>query len=338
MANSDRIDEVNRSRKKHLIAETPNGPILPDWNDQARIDLLHYLLIFRLWWRVIAYTTAGIVLITFVVTKFVLIKEYRAVAIIKAISHKSKVAGVASALLGGGGGEMGGLLGQGLGSMGGQAQDHDPEELMAMMRSYAFTVGLVKQYHLIPQLLKESLAGSENPRQWRLYKIMKDHFSCDYDYRADLITMHFTDPDPVFAEEVLQYYVETLRKQLRNQEVGSTTVAIRSLEEEAGGSADALLRDQLYQLVAEQIQDQKMAQMDANYSFRIIEPPMTPDEKYWPSVRQFCLLALFVTPILMVFAIITHQFYLKLARTIRAIEHIPSMQPKDAPSPLRKDF
>jgi hypothetical protein len=310
MANRDGT-EVNRSQKESLIAETLNGSMLPGRTDRyAGTDLLHYWVIFRSWRRDVAYTTVCVVLIT------------------------SQIAGVASALLGGG--DMGGV-GQSLSGLAGKGQDHDPDEVMAMMRSYAFTVDLAKQYKLIPRLLKEPAYKSDDIHlQWRFYRLMKKRFTCDYDYRTDLINMYFVDPDPLFAQQVLGYYVESLRNQLRNQEVGSTAVAITSLEEEAGRSADPLLRDQLYLLVADQIQNQKMAQMDASYSFRVIEPAITPDEKYWPSVRQFCLLALVLTPILMIVGILAYEFCLKLARTIRALEDTPSIELKDGPFGIKR--
>ncbi|MBV8362316.1 MAG: hypothetical protein JO189_30930 [Deltaproteobacteria bacterium] len=299
-----------------------NGSAHSQWSDERiSFDVVRYWVLLKSWRWAIVLTTAAAVLTTLIVAKYVLIKQYRAIAIIKPISHKSGLAAAAGALLGGESG-IGGMFGQGLFGGVGQPQDRDPEELMAMMRSYAFTMALVKKYNLAPHLLAESPLGKLDPRsgEWRLYKIMKARFICDFDYRSELINAYFSDPDPLFAERVLGYYVDTLRSQLRNQTVGGATVAIQSLEEEATRTQDVLLKSELYQLIAEQIEDQKRAQMDADYSFRVIEPPIAPPEKYFPSVAQFCLLALLLTPIVMIAGLFTHAFVVKTLQTLRMLE------------------
>ncbi|MBV8357017.1 MAG: hypothetical protein JO189_03645, partial [Deltaproteobacteria bacterium] len=304
------IEKVKNIERDALSLASSNGFAHSQWSDEGiSFDIVRYWMLLRSWRWAIVLTTAAAVLTTFIVTKYVLIKQYRAIEIIKAVNHKSGLAAAAGVLLGGDSG-IGGMLGQSLSGGVGQLQDRDPEELMAMMRSYAFTMTLVKKYDLAQHLLAESPLEKIDPRsdEWRLYKIMKSRFVCDFDYRSELITAYFSDPDSVFAERVLGYYIDTLRSQLRNQTVGSATVAIQSLEEEASRTQDVLLRSELYQLIAEQIADQKRAQMDANYSFRVIEPPIAPPEKYFPSVRSFCLLALAITPIVMVLVLFTHTF------------------------------
>jgi hypothetical protein len=320
------MKETIRPENRLASIASPNGSIFGPRNSPSiALDVVRYWVLLRSWRWVIAFATASAVLTAFVVTKFILIKQYQAVAIIKAVSHKPGLAAAAGALLGGDTG-LGGMLGQGLSGMGmgvsDQVQDHDPEELMAMMRSYAFTMTLVKKYDLAPHLLAEAPLGNldRRSREWRLYKIMKSRFLCDFDFRTSLITAYFVDQDPIFAEQVLGDYVDVLRNQLRDQAVGSTATAIQSLQDEASRSPDALLRDQLYELVAEQIEDQKRAQMDANYAFRVIEPPITPPEKYFPSVRQFCLLALVLTPIVMIIGILTHAFLVKTLQMLRTLE------------------
>jgi hypothetical protein len=322
MVDRDIKEDLSLYRKRLPAVGIHNGAVAPLWNSRdADIDILRYWMLLRSWRRVIAFATAAAVLVTFVVAKYVLAKQYRATVIIKAVSHKSGLAAAAGALLGGDMG-IGGILGQGLSGASEQTQEYDPEELMAMMRSYAFTIALINKYKLGPHLLAETPLGNfdRRSREWRLYKIMKRSFTCDFDYKTTLINAYFVDQDPTFAEQVLGDYVETLRNQLRDQAVSSTTVAIQSLEEEADRSSDMLLRDKLYQLITGQIEDQKRAQMDANYAFRVIEPPITSPEKYYPSVRGYCLLALFITPVAMIVLIFAHAFYLRFSQMLRLLE------------------
>jgi hypothetical protein len=314
------MEDINHREAHIALLASRNGYSQRNSGDFG-FDAVQYWRLLRSWrWMIILVTAAALVG-TFVVTKYVLIKQYRATVIIKAVSRRSGLAMAAGALLGGDTG-VGGMLGQGLSSGTGQLQEHDPEELMAMMRSYYFTMDLLKKYNLAPHLLAGTPAGSFDRRssEWRLYKIKKSRFSCDFDYRSELITAYFADPDSLFAQRVLGYYIDTLRGQLREQTVANATVAIQSLEAEASGTQDVFLRDGLYQLIIIQIADQKRAEMDADYSFRVIEPPIAPPEKYYPSVRKFCMLAAVISPLVMIIGLFAYGFLTSTLQLLRTLE------------------
>ena len=65
------------------------------------------------------------------------------------------------------------------------------------------------------------------------------------------------------------------------------------MKDEAGRSSDPMIEAALYQLIATQIQREKMAEVQADFAFTIIEPSAASDLKVWPSTTLFCLLAAF---------------------------------------------
>ena len=104
-------------------------------------------------------------------------------------------------------------------------------------------------------------------------------------------TLTFNADSPEEAEKVLRYYVDELRDLLRGREISGSSVVIDSLRAEALSTADPLLRSQLYTLEAKQLQRRKMAQVEADFAFRILDAPAAPDKKYRPLMLLDCLAA-----------------------------------------------
>jgi hypothetical protein len=82
-----------------------------------------------------------------------------------------------------------------------------------------------------------------------------------------------------------------LRDKLRNEAVTTAGAAALSLQDEIRRTPDALLQNQLYELMAHQIQREKLAQVQANFAFKVIEPPVVPDHYYAPSARHAATLS-----------------------------------------------
>src|SRR5262249_12461961 len=147
---------------------------------------------------------------------------------------------------------------------------------------------LVERYHLddmykpiwlpLPTILR-----SKDPR-WRAYRRMKKAFSCYYSNQTGNISLYFEAKSPERAQRILGYYVNDLREKLRNQEVQNAESAINSMKAEARTTSDALLQSQLYELIAKQMQQLKLAEVEADFAFSVLEPPIAPDRAYSPSV------------------------------------------------------
>src|SRR6202022_2720144 len=133
----------------------------------------------------------------------------------------------------------------------------------------------------------------------KLFEALKSRFGVDYSIQARNLNVHYLDRDPIVAQQILQYYLDDLRGLLRQEAIANATAAIESLEKEAKHTGDPLLSDQLYSLVAREVQRQKLAQVEADVAFRVLEPPISTDRRYWPRARITCFIALIFTPLLM---------------------------------------
>ena len=184
------------------------------------------------------------------------------------------------------------------------------EELMTTVGSFQFGLALVKNHHLEPALLstKHWLPWNQHPDQsWEIYRTLQKRFSCDYSIITGNITFYYRDRDRAMAQTILGFYIDDLRAKLREEQVATTTATAKSLKDEAGSTPDTLLQQQLFQLIAEQVQQQKLAMVDANFAFKVIDAPKASDKPYSPSVLMVSGLAFVVTLFLSCLVILTRE-------------------------------
>jgi len=240
-------------------------------------------------WRLMAVTILLTLVTTFVVTKFVMMPWYRAEVIIRPVGENTVLEETTGMLSGiGGASSLGGLA---TGILGNSSTTGDGEYMPTLV-SFAFTNALVKKHQLMDHLLAEertSLTNLKEDPDWVVYRILKRRFECHFTGSTGNLTLYYLDRNRTEAVRILGFYVNDLREMLRSRQVRDTTAAIASLQEEAKQSSDALIRDQLYELIARQIQRQKMAQVQADFAFIEIDPPTSPDRPYKPAVLLDCV-------------------------------------------------
>lgn len=267
-------------------------PPLPAW-EEPLADSPHLLLILD-HWKLIGIATFVVVVATFIVTKTLMTKWYQATAIIEPVPEgavENRVEGGLGGL--GAGGISSLLMSSGI--------DAQAQEYLTILRSYTFNTEVAERHNLVEELLRDN--QDEKPKtirklKMKLFDVTKARFKVDYSMQAHNLSVHFIDRDPVRAQEILQYYLDDLRELQRAQEIKRASAAITSLEKEAKSTGDSLLRESLYALVARQVQRQKLAEVEADFAFKILEAPVAPDRPYSPRASLNCFVMLLLTPLL----------------------------------------
>ena len=281
MAESD----LKLRREPHLEAAAPEpARIRGHYDDDEVVDLAPYLLAVRERWRRIAVAALAAAAGTFLITALVLPKWYRSAAVIRPIATpaiESRIAGV----LGGLGGGLGGL--SGIAASLGAGGNNDAEEYIAILRGFHFNLNLAQRHKLSDELFKPSLISvifglKPKDPNWAIYRALEKRFDCNYSTTTGDITLYFEARGRQDANRILGYYIDDLRDLLRQREIDGAAAAIESLKGEAGSTADAVLRTELYLLEAKQVQRKKMAQVEADFAFRLLDPPAASDEPYSP--------------------------------------------------------
>ncbi|MDB5108625.1 MAG: lipopolysaccharide biosynthesis protein [Candidatus Binatus sp.] len=254
----------------------------------ATLQLLRHLSLLWSRWITIVLVTIGVGLGYGLYTKFLTVKWYRAQATITPIPPDQGLS------IGTGAGDMLEGVGGGLGSLlsfGGASDSVTlAERYIAIMDSYAFTTDLINRYHLTQTIVGVRSKNAPTVTKWSLHKQIASRFSAEYDYKSANLSLYFLDPSPQDAQQILGYYLDSLRNKLRNEEVQSAASAAESLQEEVRKTSDALLQNQLYELMARQIQREKVSQVQADFAFKVVEPPVVPDNYYQPRARDNAIL------------------------------------------------
>jgi hypothetical protein len=224
--------------------------------------------------KYIAALTFAALVISALLVKFVMVKWYRAEAILRPVSQlmPSASGSAASSPLS----LANGLLGGGVGT--GRAQ-----EITTIMQSFDFTMAMVQRHHLQDELLAS--AGYRHPDadpQWTIFRLLQGRFFGEFSLRTGNVMLAYLDPDRENAQRILGYYIDDLREKLRAEQIRNTGAAIKSLKDEAKSTPDSLLEAQLYQMVVEQLQQQKTAMVEADFAFKVLQSPAASDRPYAP--------------------------------------------------------
>jgi hypothetical protein len=337
MANKDNLNGSEQEAKE-ISRQSPNGGALIELQDDegsGGILESYFVLLALRNRRLLIISALCMMALVFVLTEFVMHKKYQAQAMIRPVSGDSS--GLSGLL------QSTGLM-QGNSTIGnGIAGPPDPNELVAILQSYSFTTSMVEQEHLTPRLLKGSRSLSNlipflskgTPTPFSMYRLMSSRFDCDFSIRDGNMTLTFIDKDPELARTILDLYISRLRNQVRAQTVRDTKAALSSLEEEVVRTADPLLRDSMYQLIALQMQQVKTAKANSDFAFTVIEPPFVPPYPYAPSVILDTLVAGVLVSFMAFCGLVVRDYLPRLRRRLAEIEG-KVVDAQDVPAPAKK--
>jgi len=301
----------------------------------ATLQFLYYFDLLRARWLLIASLTLGIGLGYGLYTKFLTVKWYRAQAIVTPVAPEegfSMGTGAAGDMVDGLGGGIASIL-----EGGGADTVTLAERYTAIMNSYAFTTDLVNKYHLEHNIVRARSKSAPTVTKWSIHTMIADRFSTEYDFKSGNLTLYFLDPSPAEAQRVLGFYLDSLRDKLRNEEVQAGASAAASLEEEVRKTSDALLQTQLYELMARQIQREKIAQVQSDFAFKVVEPPVVPDNYFEPKARHNAILAASITLVFVCTWILASDFIRRAKAQFAAMNQAPAEPALDDPSPRPDD-
>jgi hypothetical protein len=249
------------------------------WRGTPEVDLAAWLSELARAWRMVAAAGVAAFFAAWLIASFAMTRWYRASSIVR----PGTAPAVQNQLLGMIGGAVAPAMIAGLGG----PQAGDAQEYVTILESFGFTVALVRRHQLAPTLLSRAeLNGGEFARsrelQWAAHNAMSARFGCDYSAKTGNLTLSYNDLNPERAQRVLGYYVDGLREKLRQREIDDSSAAVATLQEEVRATSDTLLAQNLYELMAKQLQRKKLAQVQADFAFTVLEAPIASPRAFYP--------------------------------------------------------
>jgi len=146
------------------------------------------------------------------------------------------------------------------------------------------------------------LAGTgghaKKPDRWTLYRLMSSRLQASFEGSTGNFTLKFIDPNPAEAKRILSLYIDSMRQKLRDRAIASSEAAVKALRVAVSNTSDALMAGQLDQLLAQQLQQLGTAEVQADFAFVVVDPPMVPPAPYFPRPLIDSLAAGIITPFL----------------------------------------
>jgi hypothetical protein len=205
------------------------------------------------------------------------------------------------------------------------------QRYIAIMRSFSFTTELAARYGVDKEIAAREGIDPARLSPWKISDALKNSIDAEYDYKTGNLVIYFQDPDPARAKRMLNHFLEGLRDKVRNEEIQSASTAAASLREEIGRTSDAILQNQLYELLARQIQRAKLAQVQADFAFKMVEPPLVPEKYYAPVARRNAMLAGALVFAALCGWIIASDLLRRARVHLHALEQVAAREPASSP-------
>lgn len=309
------MSDPNRNQSPDASSSQGRHNYPPDYYCQPEdeINLLDLFLVLLKRKKMIM-GIVGIAAIAAVVISLLLPNIYRSEATIMPQADTGQQGGGLPSALGGLSGLAGGILGIG--------GDSDLAQLEVALKSRELAHRVITKHELMPKLFaddwnaaKKTWTTDEPPTEQDAYRLIRDNLlSISADDKKGTLTVGFNHEDPSFAKQMVEWYLAELSEMLRQATIGDAREKARFVREELSKTSDALLREKLYTLLANEIEKETFAQARKYYDFEVIDPPVVPDldKKVKPKRSLICILAVFAAFFVAIFLAFLAEFFTNL--------------------------
>jgi uncharacterized protein involved in exopolysaccharide biosynthesis len=215
---------------------------------------------------------------------------YRSEAVLAPVSRNGAV-GVASGLNG-----LASLAGINLGSGG------NGEQYLALLRSNFFIEEFIQDKHLLPILYADQwnedkkLWKSSDPNEQPNIRDAVTYFAQNVrfvteDRRTGLVTFAVEWKDPNLAAEWATGLVERINEMVRSRELKQAQDRLVILNAQLAKANLVELRQAIARVIEDQVSTMTIAQAESEYAFKVIDPPVVPNQRVRPRRTLIVILA-----------------------------------------------
>ena len=269
-----------------------------DWGDE--INIFDYLKAIFRYKKFIIWTVSIMVVLT-AVYSLIITPTYEAKAVIAPVqqtSAQSSVGAVAAQF---------GMFGVAV------PQSANASEMINLLKSDILMQKIVERYDLYSVLFKKDVfkGKSENQKAWAGIRKLKEILEVKEDKKAQTIVVTAQYKDPVITEKIVNYALKELTEFMSAEAKRVAKANRKHLEEQIESTTDPFIRQKIYALIAQQIENAMMAEVKENFTFKMIDPPRVPDKRIKPKRRQMVVIAFFVSLLLGIFLVFAKKYFQK---------------------------
>lgn len=303
-------------------------------NTNGDLRLIDY---WRIIWRrkliVVAFVIAGA---SFSAAASIFMTDiYRATAVIIPVGGKES-----------GGSELS-MVAQQLGGLPGITLpgSRSSSEIISMLNSNIIREKMIEKYNLLPVLFRERWDGTRNewktgtgapfmaltligrvsglfsgeeagaksaksgvPSLWDGIRSLEEVIKVSPNMKDNTITVSAEYKDPEVAERLIEELLATLNERMSAEAKRVAQMNKKYLAEQLGSSYDPIIRQKVFNLIAQQVEINMMAEVKENFAFKVIDPPRAPDRKFKPQRQSIVRLASIASALAGVFAAFIFEY------------------------------
>ncbi len=184
-------------------------------------------------------------------------------------------------------------------------------------KNYHFALGNDTFYHLLQRApektLDEMTVQEKEELLFKTYQNIKPRLTVSSDKKTSVITLGFSDPDPVLAKEIVMLFLTKASNSLRMNELSDMEKKIDYYNDELQKTNDLALKTQLSQLMSALIQKKVLAQSSDYYNVKMMTAPSVAYEKDKEGPKRGLIVVVsFVTSLILgIFGIFLLEFIKK---------------------------
>ena len=233
----------------------------------------------------------------FVALAFLMTPIYRSsVVFVPANTERANISNVLN-------GPLGGTLG-GLASLAGfnfEPSVTETQEALAVLKSRQFTEVFIDDWHLMPELFRESWdaqrqqwkANVRVPTKARAYKYFnKSIRSIVEDRKTGLFTLQIDWRDRTEATRWANELMRRLNEEMRTRAIRRADAAIAFLEKESNATNVVATREAISRLIEVEMKQRTVANVSDEYAFRVVDKAMPPDKDDVLRPKKIVMLAI----------------------------------------------
>lgn len=161
------------------------------------------------------------------------------------------------------------------------------EEAIAILNSKSFAYAFFRERNLLPELFPEkwnnetkrwTTDAEDTPTMGDAWELFDRHVrDVHEDRKTGMVTLSIEWTDRVEAVEWTGELVSRLNEVMRRRAIEEAETSLTYLNRELDKSSSIDIRQAIYRLIETQIKKVMLANVRAEYSMRVIDPPVMPD-------------------------------------------------------------
>lgn len=257
---------------------------LPSETEGREINLISYILIIRK--RMVLISVFALIGFATALGASMLMKDrFQAKAVISPVKEGGAPAGLSMLVQ-----QLEVVPGMSLSS------PSSASEIIALLNSSMLRKKAIETYGLLPIILsdrwdagKKAWSDGKEPTVNDGLRAVEKALSVRHSPKDNTITIIFESRNPADAANILEKLISVLNAHLSGEARRVADSNRRYLENQLRYTSDPLIRQNIYQLIAQQIESSMMAGVMENFAFKIIDPPEAPDRKVSPRRQMIAL-------------------------------------------------